>query len=142
MKKKLQNKDFLPRRFKSHKKCLWLIPFVESVKDLIPTKKLTGLKGYKVSPKKFAAQYGACLQDYDGTFIINMRLYRYDEVTKKHVTMYQGHLLETFAHELAHMVIWEHNAEHMRYTGKILQRFAKVLKKQKITDTYKHRMKY
>lgn len=127
---------------KTHNKTKWLIPYIESVKDLIPTHRIIALKGYKVPKNKYAAQYGACLKDEKGKFTINMRLYRYDQKTKKYVSLYLGHILETFAHELSHTKVWDHSPKHMYYTGLILSRFEKVLKAQGIKDTYKHRMIY
>lgn len=73
-----------------------------------------------------------------------MRLYRWDKNSKQHVSLYLGHLLETFAHELAHCFpgCYNHSPKHMKYTGIILARFEKVLKQQKIKDSYKYRMLY
>ena len=127
---------------KVQKQVRWLLPYLESVSDLIPARKIRALKGYKVSAKKYAQQYGSCVKEHNGQFTINMRLYRYDEVSKVYLSFYLGHLLETFAHELSHCIEWNHTPRHIKYTGIILSRFAKVLKKQGITDTYKNRMKY
>lgn len=129
---------------KTQNKTAWLLPYVESVKDIVPFKKIKQLKGYKVSAKRDAVQYGSCSRDDNGHFTINMRLYRYCPRSKQHIPLYIGHLLETFAHELSHTIpgCWNHSAKHMKYTGIILQRFSNVIKKQGIKDTYGKRMKY
>lgn len=125
-------------------KVSWTIPYLESISDIIPKRKIAAIKGYKVSNKKRESAYGNCLKDHNGKFTINLRLYFWDERDKKYYTLFLGHLLETLAHELAHCApnCYNHSAKHMKYTGMILARFEKVLKKQKIKDTYKHRMIY
>lgn len=129
---------------KVQKQVKWLVPYLMSVKHIVPIHRIVALKGYKV-PKHLEEQaYGNCLKDHKGRFTISMRLYRWDKKSKEYLSLYIGHLLETFAHELAHTCknCHNHSPLHMKYTGIILARFEKVLKKQGIKDTYKTRMKY
>jgi hypothetical protein len=111
---------------------------------LIPKAKIRAIRGYRISSKRHANSYGTCIKERNGQFTINMRLYKWDKNSKQHVGLYLGFLLETFAHELAHCLkdCFEHTPKHVKYTGIILSRFAKVLEKNKITDTFKRRMDY
>lgn len=129
---------------KFQKKVKFLLPYLNSVKDIIPPRKIAAIKGYKVSNKKRELQYGNCLKDINGRHTINLRLYFWDEKDKRYYTLFLGHILETFAHELAHAYpgCYNHSPKHMKYTGIILARFEKVLLSQKIKDTYKTRMSY
>lgn len=126
------------------KKVNFLVPYLNSVKDLIPLHRIDHIKGYRLPKTRRASQYGSCLKDQNGRFTINMRLWRYDNKCKQYLGLYLGHILETFAHEIAHTIpgCFDHSPKHMRYTGIILTRFEKVLKKQGIKDCYKTRMHY
>lgn len=126
---------------KTQTKTKWLEEYVNVCRDLIPTKRITAIYGYKVAAHKFAATYGSCVRR-GNRYTINMRLYRYDKKAKEHIPMYLGNLLENFAHELAHTREFEHSPEHVELTGKILSRFARVLKKRGISDTYKVRLNF
>ena len=70
-----------------------------------------------------------------GTFNITLGLYeynyKYDTKSYRHI----GFILENFAHELAHLVEFNHSSAHMKLTGKILHKFGSVLKRQKIENT-------
>lgn len=120
---------------KYDKKLDWLRPFVHSIRDLVSIDKIHSIRGYSVAINKEEQQY-ASITAYKKKYNINLRLTMNYYLTKQQKDMYLSTLLETFAHELAHLQHWEHNSDHFQLTAKILLRFSFVLKKLKINKLY------
>lgn len=121
------------------KNVLWLKPFVESAKDLVPLERLYGIKGYKVSKHLEETTYGSLTQ-YGREKRLHMAI-RIMEIKKKPKTKRKEHkkgrcetILLTLAHELAHLVHWEHVPEHFELQGRLVVKFYSVLKKSGIKD--------
>lgn len=121
---------------KIQKNLEWLRLYLDSVKDLISLKHLTSVKGFKVPLHKQENVHGSILR-IGPWYNITLRTTLNNYNTNKQNNTYIATILETLAHELAHMQNWEHTPEHFLLQAKILSRFAIVLKKQNINDTYK-----
>lgn len=118
------------------KNTLWLIPFITEVANLIPYKKITNIRGYKVKAGLSEQTDGSTL-NWNNKYSINLLLLTYCTQRKQHRPKPMHFILDTLAHELAHTVHWEHSPEHYALQAKIMLKFAKVLKKLNINDSSK-----
>lgn len=111
----------------------FLKPFVDSCTDLIEHNKLrlTWVKGYWNPPWVIERQYAACCKHHNNTVTITILLLE----TQSQQPMMLNLILENLAHELAHIIHWEHTIEHWELTTKILKRFSRVLRSLGIKDT-------
>lgn len=126
---------------KYNKDVLWLKPFVEAAKSLIPFRKITNVKGYQVQAGLKELAEGSTLQDDKGRYSINLLTFSYNRDKREHRRKPMYSTLDTLAHELAHTVHWEHTDKHYELQARIMLRFAKVIKKMGIIDTTNGRRK-
>lgn len=111
----------------------WVREFLVQAAPLAPLHKLRSVKGYKTKGK---------WQDYTQGLI--WRKGRVREITiAEYVQTHRGHaprppgiILEVLAHELAHLVEWEHTPEHWILELKIMNRFARLCKRVGIKDRF------
>lgn len=116
---------------------LWLKPFVESSRTLVPLRKLKSIRGYRVTKGKQERSYGS-MTNNNGRYSMALLLQR---VPKKKSDPYidatLSGVLECLAHELAHLSHWDHTIEHFTLQCQILLKFCFVLTQEKIHDTSK-----
>lgn len=129
----------------------WLIPFVRAAKPLIPYQKLKRVHGYHLSTRMGVASSGTITRNTTGHFKISIPLNDYsihrprDSKRAKIIEVvpnYTWEILSSLAHELAHMVHWEHTPAHMRLEARLMIRFANTCVKLKITDLWSERRDY
>jgi hypothetical protein len=120
------------------KNVLWLRLFVESASKLVPLSTVARIRGYRVREGCKPASQGGTTKVNRRKYSINILLYDTKEDGKKHRLRRYYHVLETLAHELAHIVEWEHDDAHFKLTAQILQKFSAVLSEVGITDTSKY----
>jgi predicted metal-dependent hydrolase len=124
------------------KKLEWLRPYLDAAKGLVNTDKLKAITHYTVPISK-VKHTEACLIRYDTkNYKMTITLYDHKRVKlpngkfkmthKRHRLSY---ILDSLAHELAHLKYFDHRPEHIVLQCKILARMAKVAKKLQITDT-------
>jgi len=119
-----------------NKKAKWLVPFYESVRDLLPYRgrKLDSVK--MMRPKTgYTEIFGRCYEEMDGQFtiLIHSHARRIKSLNGKfqHVRFDTFELLSTFAHELAHMEKgFDHTPAHDKLTARINAIFMKELIRQ------------
>lgn len=94
----------------------WLAAYLTVVP--IPLRKLKKVYGYRTAKGRRTQSLGACNKE-NGVFTIglNVGIAGEDQAI--------GTILQTFAHELAHMVHWDHTPEHAALEAAIYKRFAK-----------------
>lgn len=108
----------------------WFRPMVESVGDIVPLNKLLAIKSRRSPKHKIQRTFGLC-KVVGNKFEIVIRpttlttKYVKPNTFKrsKSVKRDYGPMLDDIAHELAHLVHWEHNIEHLALTNQILARF-------------------
>jgi hypothetical protein len=110
----------------------WAAPFLDAVEDLVPMERVTEVKGYTVAFGKRERQEASILEA-GGRFRIQLLLTENEGPTRR--GLHLENLLAALAHELAHTVHWPHTPEHLLLTAKILQRFARVARKEGVQDT-------
>lgn len=125
----------------------WLRPFFESAGDLVPIERVKSVQSFKV-PRGKTEQTDAIIQRYGNnkTFSISIRTHSQEIVSVpdgdgikaavRHKRRYISPLLDSLAHELSHIKHWDHTPAHYELQVKIMLRFAKVLKKLKVKDTW------
>ena len=106
------------------KNLIWLEPFVNAVKHKIPLEKLKSIKGYRIPMSKEERSSGMCTA-LRGFYSITLLTHVQDRDTKTSKKFYRTKtiedLLATLAHELTHLVEWEHTAEFAKLYGYILE---------------------
>lgn len=114
----------------------WLRPFVNSVAHMVPLDKLKSIKGYRVQKNMEENQDGSLIK-YGGKYFMTIRIQNVPKPPKDmhYKNIRYANLLDTLAHELAHLVHWEHTAEHFRLQAQILLQFSYLLDKVGIEDT-------
>lgn len=123
----------------------WLLPFVESAHGIVNVKKLSRLTAYRVPFRKEPKVAGVCTRwsvdgrvtDWSISLLTHDRIkipssrrkpkYRYEPIDA-------GTILESLAHELAHLSGLEHDPGHTDRTARILDRFVGVMEKLGIDD--------
>jgi hypothetical protein len=127
----------------------YLKDMVLFVKDLVPLEKLAEIKTRQQDKKKYSRSYAMIYQYKKGnrnTYTIYLRpkifeikrvrpnLFTQTKLTRRHY----GGFLDDLAHELAHLVYWEHNLDHLELTSKIMRKFVQWHRKNnvKIKDYY------
>ena len=122
---------------KFHKNVTWLEPFFQAAKGLVPLHKIKIIKGFSVAYSVGLEVTGAsCSTETARSFTIAIRTHnqnfrRNDNGTfspKRHKRRYIYDILGDFAHELAHVVEWDHTPEHWLLECKIQRRFISKLK--------------
>jgi hypothetical protein len=124
------------------KKLEWLRPFLDAAKGLVNTDKLKAISHYTVPTSK-VKRTEACLIRYDAkVYKMTITLYDHLRVKQKngkfkieHRRHRLSYILDSLAHELAHLKYFDHRPEHTILQCKIMIRMAKVAKKLQITDT-------
>lgn len=117
----------------------WLIPFVNSVKDLVPLHKIKSIKSYKVKKGLMERSYGSVIKE-DNEYSINLRIYLWHRKDKEYKNETIAIILDTLAHELSHVKqknkdFAKHDYKHFRNQALILHRFSCILKRLHIKDT-------
>lgn len=114
----------------------WLSPFIESVAHLVPIERLSYIKGYKIRRNFEPAQEAQIIKTLpNGKCVITIKVIKYDKRLKKHVNAYIANVLESLAHELAHLTHWEHTSNHFRLQAEIMMKFCNVMDEIGMTDT-------
>lgn len=115
------------------KNMAWLEPFMSAATGFVPVDKVMRVHGYRVPKGKTASVYGR-KYTLGNRYVITILAEEWSRSSKGYVKDSYEIILDTFAHELAHTVYFEHTPEHYRLKCKILLSFSKILKKQGIID--------
>lgn len=120
---------------------LWSLPFIHAAGDLVPLDKIKDVSGYSLrQPRSPWEQpdYALCVK-HGKKFAVRIRLTSWeDNKTKSPVRrpMYLAIVLDSLAHELAHVVHWDHTPQHLALQSDILKRFAVIAEREGVQDTY------
>lgn len=126
----------MARHTKYNDTSIWLRPYINSVAHLIPLDRLDMVKGYKVLKNKEINQHGQIIMDLKTKrFVITLRTMKYSKADRVYKNEYITTVLETCAHELAHMVHWEHTPAHWKLQATIQTEFGHVMEKLGVEDT-------
>jgi len=123
------------RSTKYTKNVKWVKPFIDGISHLVPVEKLDYIRGYKIRKDFEAAQYGQLTKYSNGRQVLTIKVMDYDKKKKKYVNGYIGNILETLAHETAHLMHWEHTIDHYKLQATIQLAFADIMEKLEIEDT-------
>lgn len=122
---------------KFHKDLKFLKPFFLSASGLVPIERVKSVRGFKVSVNKEVLTDASIIRfGNNKTFTINMRTHSNYVYSHKQKYEFIAETLINFAHELAHVLYWDHTPEHFKLQAQIMIKFSGVLKKLKIEDTY------
>jgi len=113
----------------------WLKPFIAASGSLVPLDKLRRVRGFRVARGLEEQVEASCIR-YRGRFSINLRMQNVPlSKGEKYTNVRYEPLLIALAHELAHMVEWEHTYKHFHLMSKIMKKFGRVIDKIGIEDT-------
>lgn len=137
----------MPRKVKKHKIKLsthfnWMFPYIKLAWEMgIPIHKLKSISGYSTPPSRLDKVWGWTHYNKDGTFRIRImdqfQVLRKDKKKRIYVAGYLDHdykwkfefTLNTLAHELTHLIYYDHSPERFILEQKLMIRFAKLAKK-------------
>lgn len=112
---------------KLHKQLKWLQPYLESVKDILPLKKLNRINLSFYKKNKVPKEDAYCISWDDGTASIVLKM----EASHKNKIPFEFHVqdyvLITLAHELTHLIYEDHPPERFQLEALILIQFASTL---------------
>jgi hypothetical protein len=111
----------------------WVRPYVEHVADIVPVHCLEKIIGISPRKDKISANIARYVKTDTGRHYISMNTFAWVNVSlvplkRERTEWTKVELLEHLAHELAHIVHWEHDAHHFHLQAEIMVRFAKMLK--------------
>jgi hypothetical protein len=108
---------------------IWLKPFVEAlnISDILPLEKLKSIKGYRVTKGLDSQSYGSIITSNKRKYSINLETQIYSKKSQEYKDKSCEEILLTLAHELAHLVHWEHTPGHFRLEASILYYFSYTL---------------
>ena len=143
-------------KIKFWKSVEWLRPFINSGNGLVPLHKIREVMGFKVALHKQTQSAATTIKFYSDRggsatyFKITINTHDYTVKTlgngkfKKvdHRELSMSYVLDSLAHELAHLKYWEHSPEHLVLQCRIMARMAKVAGKKGITDLSVKASKY
>lgn len=115
---------------KLSKELTWIAPFLEEVLHLIPLERLTDVRGYRQRRDRNIGSYGGTHTADMLTYNITLLTHEWNKKKKKHVLVQEGMVLDTLAHELAHIVYWEHSWEHFNLQVRILHAWINVVREK------------
>lgn len=121
-------------KIKLSKDIEFLRPFIESAKSLIPLHKVKAIKTYKVNKRYMSRTYGATMESRQ-VYVITLRAAHWVPKDKGYTVETLSMMLDTLAHELAHVKYFDHSYKHFRLQMLILLKFSDILKKLGIKDT-------
>lgn len=114
----------------------WLFPYIARLQKWDMLKKLAKIRSYRVPLGRYERTYGSITR-HRGKFCISLCTKVQSLDKSCYLLSDKGTILETLAHELAHIIEWEHTPKHFELTARFCLLFSKVMKKTKIQDYYK-----
>lgn len=109
----------------------WIWPYLDSVGDLVPLSSIKKISYYKTREMLGPARHKAIIHRLDNNK--NFNIFIRTTLTKDQripiCSSNQEDILFYLAHELAHVVHWDHDPQHFKLMADIFQRFGRVLKK-------------
>jgi len=123
----------------------WLAPFLSEAKKAgIPVWRIDRIVGYFVPEGKVEAQHAALNKEGNSKAVITILKKRQVLVGRDGMIMLDGYsdadqgsnyefTLNSLAHELSHLVEWDHTADRLIIESKLMVRFAKLAKRRGYT---------
>jgi hypothetical protein len=128
---------------KIHPSLFWVKPFLASANGLVSLKNVLEISAYKVplsKQSKTDAQLITYTADATHKIMINTHWQKTESLGngKFKNTRYKrvrlNFMLDSLAHELAHIKYWDHSPNHLRLQAKLLSRMANIAKQLGIED--------
>lgn len=111
----------------------WLEPFYKEVEHFLPKrKKIIAVKGYSRREGQNGSLGCALTDSKEREYTITLQAWTII-YSGKRVPYMAYYMLEVFAHEIAHVVHWDHEHKHMELSSKILRKFARKAKRDKLS---------
>lgn len=107
-------------------KCLqWLTPYLERLKKTLPdVREPKSIKSYTHPRKPKQGSMGLCCRtDKSITLALSYHRAGYIGMYRAQGPLDKVALLDTLAHEIAHLHVWDHNPEHSGLTKAIFEAF-------------------
>lgn len=125
--------DAGPVKIKVSNDLAWLLPFIRELYHHSPdiVGKIKEIRSYKVSLEKEIQNLGSSrrIGKYYSIWLLS-----HWNCKGRYVKRYMGSILEVLAHELAHLVCWEHTGTHFIAQAYFIYVFGRVMEKLKIKN--------
>lgn len=122
----------------------WLTPYLKAVAHIVPLDRIKTIKGYRVPLHHIENQEGALTRYKHKKKVTIALLTQMHKIKKAHIgelkiavrhvdmvkdPVFQERILCTLAHELAHLIHWEHNRRRFELETRIYRVFGRVMLK-------------
>lgn len=120
---------------------LWSLPFIHAAGELVPLEKIKDVTGYSLRRPQTAwatPDFAVCVK-HGKKYAVRIRLTGWEDSQEKKPVqrpLYTAVVLDSLAHELAHIVHWEHTPQHLALQSDLMKRFAIVAEREGVQDTY------
>lgn len=128
----------------------WMRPYLEVISDLVPLPRLQKIETMKTPLDRQSQADAIITKTNNGWYYMRINTWspvwanlgesKFKKI--KYTKEPLANTLDSLAHELSHMVHWEHKPEHLMLQAQILVRFAKKAQVLGVTDTYNKRGYY
>lgn len=116
----------------------WLSPFIQLARGLVPVDRVREIRSARTPLDKIERSVATCRRLPGGFYRITIKTHYQREKGAGDGTFtrtgYARHnrfyLLDSLAHELAHVKHWDHTPQHLLLQSKLLSRFARELERQ------------
>ena len=120
---------------------LWSLPFIHAAGDLVPLSHVKEVCGYSLGKPRSPWEqpdYALCVK-HGKKYAVRIRLTGWEDSRQKKPVrrpLYMAVVLDSLAHELAHVVHWEHTPQHLALQSDLMKRFAVIAEREGVQDTY------
>lgn len=134
----------MARKIKYGSKVAWMKDYVKAAASTVDLSRLREIKGYQVPLDKLPVSSASIIKDPGGWCNILIRITKPEYANMgngkfkaiKQLPEDFAFLLDSLAHELAHLEHWEHTPAHLKLQAQILVKFAEVAERKGVKDTY------
>ena len=119
---------------KIDKNLFFLKPFLKGISKIVPIRNVGHIKSYRVAKGLTERGQASIIKHSYKNYTINLKTQALVNKGREHKYETLEQILLDLAHELSHLLEWEHTGRHFRIQSKIMLHFAKKLRKLNITD--------
>ena len=119
---------------KFDKNLSFLKPFLKGISKIVPIYNVGHIKSYRVAKGLTERGQASIVKHSYKNYTINLKTQALVNKGKEHQYETLEQILLDLAHELSHLLEWDHTSKHFKIQSKIMLHFARKLRKNGIED--------